>query len=116
VPWLTAHAGELQPAFTSELSRRLVESGRQEEGFEWFAVGMLRANYDARRCVDPTAYQGIMVLPQLAPNVTKQHRGKSVPRSVLPVCAQWRVKMCSRALHRHGGSARTECGDRGRPR
>src|SRR5258708_17940040 len=33
VPWLTAHAGELQPAFTYELSQRLVDSDRQDEGF-----------------------------------------------------------------------------------
>jgi uncharacterized delta-60 repeat protein len=36
---------------------------------EWLAVGMARAQYDASRCVDKSARQGIMFLGLIAPDV-----------------------------------------------
>jgi hypothetical protein len=70
IPWLSANAHKLLPSFAYELSRRLWDEGRKDEAFEWFAVGGARARYDAFRCVDRTAAQGVMYLPQqLAQNV-----------------------------------------------
>lgn len=69
IPWLTANAVNLQPAFQYELARRLWDAGRQDDALEWFAVAWIRAKYDAMRCVDASAGQGILMLPGFAANV-----------------------------------------------
>ena len=69
VPWLMANAHTLPPSFVFETARRLWEIGRRDEAFEWFALAYARARYDAARCVDTTAPQGIAGLPPIAANV-----------------------------------------------
>jgi hypothetical protein len=69
VPWLMARAQELDPGFLYEIARRLWDMGRRNDAFEWFALAHVRARYDAARCVDKTAPQGIFALPQIAANV-----------------------------------------------
>ena len=69
IPWLTANAVNLQPAFQYELARRLWDAGRQDDALEWFAVAWIRSKYDAMRCVDTSAGQGILMLPGFAANV-----------------------------------------------
>lgn len=54
VPWLTEHAKDLEPAFLFELARRVFPTD-QAAAVEWFVRAMIRANYDVRRCIDPTA-------------------------------------------------------------
>lgn len=76
VPWLIRHSAELTPVFTYELSRRLWDQGRYDEAFEWYATGAIRARYDAIRCVDATAPQGVMFLPQAAQNVALGIEGR----------------------------------------
>jgi WD40 repeat protein len=54
VPWLEAHADELQPMLIYELARRLLSEDRAA-ALEWFVVAMARARYDAERCVNEGA-------------------------------------------------------------
>lgn len=54
---LTRHADDLAPLFLFELARRLWDRDR-DLAMEWFAVGRLRTEYDARRCIDPAALRG----------------------------------------------------------
>ncbi len=68
IPQLKAAANVLPPQFLYELSRRLWDTDKQA-AMEWSAVGKARALYDAQRCVDTTARQGILVLPMIAPDV-----------------------------------------------
>lgn len=70
IPWITNNARNLPPAFLYELSRRLWNRQRSQEAFEWYALGGLRARYDAARCIDKTAPQGIAYLPALASDVS----------------------------------------------
>lgn len=68
IPQLIAKAGVLPPPYLYELARRLWATDKAT-AMEWFAVGKARAFYDAMRCVDTTARQGIMYLPMIAPDV-----------------------------------------------
>lgn len=68
IPQLMAGANTLSPPYLYELARRLWPSDKSG-AMEWFALAMVRARYDAFRCVDATARQGINYLPQIAPEV-----------------------------------------------
>lgn len=68
IPELMAKANNSPPAYLFELARRLWPDDKPA-ALEWYAVGMARARYDAMRCVDPTARQGIDFLPMIAPEV-----------------------------------------------
>src|SRR5215831_18989718 len=70
IPQLMAAANRLPPQYLYELSRRLWETDKHA-AMEWFVVGKARALYDAQRCVDTTARQGIQILPMIAPDVMK---------------------------------------------
>ena len=66
---IAAHSNELEPAFLYEMARRLWDMGRIDDALEWFAIAGMRARYDAFRCTDATARQGILMLPSMAANV-----------------------------------------------
>lgn len=68
VPQLIASANAVPPQYLYELARRLWLTDRPS-AMEWLAVGMARARYDASRCVDKSAKQGIAFLALLAPDV-----------------------------------------------
>ena len=68
VPWLKSHIRQLAPNYLYELSRRVFSYSR-EEAFAWYWVGHIRARYDAIRCRDRTARQGILALSNIAPDV-----------------------------------------------
>ena len=76
VQQLSANANVLTPQYIYELARRLWTNDRPK-AMEWLAVGMARARYDALRCIDKSAQQGIAFLPAIAPDVvagTKEDR------------------------------------------
>jgi hypothetical protein len=50
------------PPVLYALSRELFQQGRKDEAIYWFYLGQLRARYDANRCVDISARQGVAVL------------------------------------------------------
>lgn len=67
--WGRRHQRVLPPSFLYELARR--SWGRShDEAFEWYALAEIRARYDALRCTDTSAAQGIAMLPGIAQNVT----------------------------------------------
>lgn len=68
VPQLIASVHTLPPQYLYELARRLWLTDRSK-AMEWLVVGMARARYDALRCVDKSARQGIAFLPLIAPDV-----------------------------------------------
>src|SRR5215467_2862033 len=68
IPQLIAQANVLPPPYLYELARRTWATDKAT-AMEWFAVGKTRAWYDAMRCVDTTARQGVMYLPMIAPDV-----------------------------------------------
>ncbi|WP_148290768.1 hypothetical protein [Sulfuricella denitrificans] len=70
IPQLIASANVLPPQYLYELSRRLWPADKTA-AMEWLAVGMARARYDALRCTDKTARQGILYLPMIAEEVVK---------------------------------------------
>lgn len=68
VPQLIATAHTLPPQYLYELARRLWPTDRSK-AMEWLVVGMARARYDALRCVDKSARQGIGFLGSIASDV-----------------------------------------------
>ena len=68
VPKLLASANVMPPQYIYELARRLWATDKPG-AMEWLAVGMARARYDSRRCIDKTAQQGITFLAVIAPDV-----------------------------------------------
>jgi len=67
---LTPRLKDVPPAYLYEYARRVFEVNAAE-GFKWFWVAQVRARYDALRCTDTTAHQGVLALPELASNVVK---------------------------------------------
>lgn len=68
IPQIIASANAIPPQYLYELARRLWPTDRRG-AMEWLAVGMARARYDASRCVDKSAKQGIAFLDLIAPDV-----------------------------------------------
>ena len=70
VPALKANIRTLTPPYLYELARRTFDADRRESSI-WFITGYLRAAYDALKCTDRSARQGVRQLPNLAPRVAK---------------------------------------------
>lgn len=68
IAWAQRHERHLTPVFLFEMARRLWDKNH-EEAFEWYALASIRARYDAMRCTDSSAPQGVLMLPQAAQNV-----------------------------------------------
>ncbi len=68
VPILQSSVNVMPPPYIYELARRLWATDKLG-AMEWLAVGMARARYDSRRCIDKTAQQGITFLSVIAPDV-----------------------------------------------
>jgi WD domain, G-beta repeat/WD40-like Beta Propeller Repeat len=60
VPWLKANADRIEPLLLMELARRVFAQSHGD-GLEWFAIGYARTVYDAKRCADPTADDGLAI-------------------------------------------------------
>ncbi|GAB0056121.1 hypothetical protein SIID45300_00425 [Candidatus Magnetaquicoccaceae bacterium FCR-1] len=73
IPRLEADANTLPPLYIVELSRRLWPTDKSK-AMEWFVVGMARAEYDALRCRDKSARQGVGLLPAFAHEVASGSR------------------------------------------
>jgi hypothetical protein len=70
IDWVKDHFTVLPPSYIYDASQRLWRHDR-DTALEWFAIGSLRARYDAFRCKDETSRQGILILPSLAPDISK---------------------------------------------
>jgi hypothetical protein len=69
--------GELTPRLTNvpasylyEYARRVFEADKTA-GFKWYWVAQIRARYEAQRCSDRSAHQGVAYFGALADNVVK---------------------------------------------
>ena len=70
LPDIKAKIKALPPPYLYELARRTFDIDKRE-AFVWFLTSYLRAAYDASKCTDRTAGQGILQLPNLAPPVSR---------------------------------------------
>lgn len=59
IAFLKSHINKLPTPYIYELARRVNEFDK-EESHNWVYLGMIMAKYDARRCADKTARQGIV--------------------------------------------------------
>ncbi|MBF0163004.1 MAG: hypothetical protein HQM01_00650 [Magnetococcales bacterium] len=73
IPELEEEANKIPPLYIVELSRRLWPTDKAK-AMEWFVVGMARAEYDALRCRDKSARQGVGLLPAFAHEVASGSR------------------------------------------
>src|ERR1035438_63660 len=61
VPWLRENTDRLPPVFLYELARRLYPSDHAT-ALEWYAIGLIRARYDANRCSEASVGRDIGAL------------------------------------------------------
>ncbi len=68
ISYIKDNVNRLPPFFTMELARRM-HAVDEEEALWWYHVGYIRGVYDALRCADKTAANGLSVLNRIAPDV-----------------------------------------------
>lgn len=68
IGYVKENADRLPPFFLMEMARRFYPSDR-EEALWWYHVGYIRGLYDALRCADKTAANGLGILNKIAPEV-----------------------------------------------
>jgi hypothetical protein len=81
---ILAKPGETSPPVFMLVSQRLHETGDTAAAYRWFCFGLLRAQYDARRCADDTARQGVSIMTQNVASEIKRYLGTLAPEEVLP--------------------------------
>jgi hypothetical protein len=79
---ILAKPGETAPPVFMYVAQRLHEKGDTAAAYRWFCFGLLRAQYDARRCADGTARQGVGIMTQNVPSEIKRHLGTLAPEAV----------------------------------
>lgn len=71
VAWGQAHQTMLSSGYLFELSRRLLAVGQAEQALEWYAVALMRGQYDAGRCRDNSARRAVSGLARQAAVVAR---------------------------------------------
>lgn len=71
VAWTRAHQTMLSSGYLFELSRRLLAAGQSDEALEWYAVALMRGQYDAGRCRDSSARRAVSGLARQAAVVAR---------------------------------------------
>lgn len=59
------HPNRYNPAVLYVLSGEFFRTGKKDEAMYWFYLAQLRARYDANRCADNTAKQGVDILANI---------------------------------------------------
>jgi hypothetical protein len=70
IAWERAHQLDLSSGYLFDLSRRLFAS-HTDEALEWYAVALIRGQYDAGRCIDDTARRAVSKLSGIAEGVAR---------------------------------------------
>ena len=91
---MLASPEQYSPPALYALSRTLFDSGDQEAGSFWFYAAQLRGQFDANRCVDPTARQALVVLDQRFGGPINQHMVENLGRlkKLIPEVIEWNRK------------------------
>jgi hypothetical protein len=71
IGWTLPHQAQLSSGFLFDLSRRLLAAGRSDEALEWYAVALVRGQYDAGRCQDGSARRAVGGLARQAAVVAR---------------------------------------------
>ncbi|MGE4280867.1 MAG: hypothetical protein AB7G62_14860 [Magnetospirillum sp.] len=71
VAWGQAHQSQLSSGYLFELSRRLLAVGQPEQALEWYAIALMRGQYDAGRCRDSSARRAVSGLARQAAVVAR---------------------------------------------
>lgn len=71
ITWTGTHQLALSSGYLFDLSRRLLVSGRGPEALEWYAVALMRGQYDAGRCRDSSARRAVSGLARQAAIVAR---------------------------------------------
>ncbi|CAA7612187.1 hypothetical protein [Magnetospirillum sp. UT-4] len=115
VAWEEDHQRALSSGFLFDLSRRLLALGEAERALEWYAVALIRGQYDAARCRDATARRAVSGLARQAAPVARYGQAhpaefaaagrRALARSDLfahTIAPDW---VCAQALSGMGGQS-----------
>jgi hypothetical protein len=88
---ITADSSHYAPPVLYALSSALFEEGRKDEAAFWFYAGQLRGRFDANRCNDISARQGVAVLNQTFGTPINQYMFKDLPKlkALIPRVVEW---------------------------
>lgn len=75
IAWTRAHQIALSSGYLFDLSRRLLAAGQADEALEWYAVALMRGQYDAGRCRDGSARRAVSGLARQAAVVARHGHG-----------------------------------------
>lgn len=89
INWIKANANRLPSPFMMELANRVYATDKQE-AIKWYATFRLFSAYDAARCKDKTAAQGILRVHMLYPQIQDHVKNDAQSyASALPIALQW---------------------------
>lgn len=71
IAWARTHQAMLSSGYLFDLSRRLLAAGQADEALEWYAVALMRGQYDAGRCRDSSARRAVSGLARQAAVVAR---------------------------------------------
>lgn len=71
IAWTSRHQQALSSGYLFDLSRRLLIAGQGPEALEWYAVALIRGQYDAGRCRDSSARRAVAGLARQAAIVAR---------------------------------------------
>jgi hypothetical protein len=84
---IAVHPGDYAPPVFMLMARRLYEKKDAEGAYFWFSFGRLRGRYDASRCADVSAREGIdvmiMNLDEQVPEL-RRYPAKMKPDDIVP--------------------------------
>ncbi len=78
------HPGDYAPPVYMLMARRLYETGDAENAYFWFSFGRLRGQYDAARCADLSARDGIDVMVMNLDPELRRFPAKMKPDDIVP--------------------------------
>lgn len=117
---ITADSSHYAPPVLYALSSALFQEGRKDEAAFWFYAGQLRGRFDANRCNDISARQGVAVLNQTFGTPINQFMFKDLPKlkALIPRVVEWDgttpYNYDHRWIHLHGIGVMEENGKGGK--
>ncbi|MBR9972315.1 hypothetical protein [Magnetospirillum sulfuroxidans] len=71
IAWIQTHQLALSSGYLFDLSRRLLATEKTSDSLEWYAIALIRGQYDSGRCRDSSARRAVSGLARQAAMVAR---------------------------------------------